>query len=227
MREVNLLTYADANYAELQKKLANDAVKTNAFDKIYLRTRVDLESTEFYNQNQTLLNESRGAGYWAWKPYYILETLKEMQEDDILVYMDCGDGFLDTTNMYSFLVNKMENCNMLLTLGAYRNSDWTRRDCFVHMGCDTEEFHNTIQVEAGIIVVKKTAHTVDILNKWLYYCTIPSIVTDQDNICGLPNLEGFKDHRHDQSILTNLKVKHKITSTNEMRMFIECNKNIL
>src|SRR5205823_2371810 len=37
-------------------------------------------------------------------------------------------------------------------------------------------------------------------------------ITDDMNECGLPNLPRFREHRHDQSILTNLCVKHKISS---------------
>jgi hypothetical protein len=40
------------------------------------------------------------------------------------------------------------------------------------------------------------------------YCRDPRVVSDQPNRCGLPNLPGFIAHRHDQSILTNLVVKH-------------------
>jgi hypothetical protein len=30
----------------------------------------------------------------------------------------------------------------------------------------------------------------------------PAVLTDAPNVCGLPNLEGFVEHRHDQSVLT-------------------------
>ena len=36
------------------------------------------------------------------------------------------------------------------------------------------------------------------------------ILCDGPNVCGLPNLDGFRDHRHDQSILTILAIKHGI-----------------
>ena len=38
----------------------------------------------------------------------------------------------------------------------------------------------------------------------------PRILCDGPNTCGLPNFEGFRDHRHDQSITTILAMKHGI-----------------
>ncbi len=48
------------------------------------------------------------------------------------------------------------------------------------------------------------------LREWLEYCSDLRVITDDPNTCGLPNLDGFRSHRHDQSILTNLTLKHEI-----------------
>jgi hypothetical protein len=52
----------------------------------------------------------------------------------------------------------------------------------------------------------------------------PNIITDIENITG-PNLHGFKDHRHDQSVLTNLAIKHNLNINRLLRNFITCNVN--
>jgi hypothetical protein len=46
---------------------------------------------------------------------------------------------------------------------------------------------------------------------------------DGENLCGLPNFPDFDSHRHDQSILTNLKTKYGITTNESIRSYIECN----
>ena len=107
--------------------------------------------------------------------------------------------------------------------GAYKNSDWTKRDCFELMNAYTEKYHNAIQVEAGIIVCKKTKFSLDAMSIWLEYCKIPQIITDMPNTCGKDNLPGFQDHRHDQSILTNIMIDLQLPCTDEMRQFITCN----
>ena len=33
---------------------------------------------------------TRGGGYWIWKPYIISKMLEQINENDILVYIDAG-----------------------------------------------------------------------------------------------------------------------------------------
>jgi hypothetical protein len=51
---------------------------------------------------------------------------------------------------------------------------------------------------------------VKIVEEWLTYCMDPRIITDQDNTCGQPNLPEFRDHRHDQSVISLLVAKYRI-----------------
>ena len=34
--------------------------------------------------------QPRGGGYWVWKPWIIVDTLRQMKENDVLVYVDSG-----------------------------------------------------------------------------------------------------------------------------------------
>ncbi len=219
--KLHLLTYADGNYTEKQTELNFRALELKCFDYIWLKEPQDVWSTKFYEENQKILEMERGAGYWLWKPFLIMETLKRMEDGDVLVYMDAGDWI--TADPAPFLRDKMQNCGILLTLGSYSNAHYTKRDCFIGMACDDPEYHNAIQVEAGIIVLKKCEASIALVSRWLEYARVASIITDIPNSLGKPNLPGFIDHRHDQSILTNLKVKHNLIATNEMRQFITCN----
>ena len=46
---------------------------------------------EFWNNHsEFILANKRGYGYWLWKPYLIMKTLEQMNDNDILVYADCG-----------------------------------------------------------------------------------------------------------------------------------------
>ena len=42
------------------------------------------------------------------------------------------------------------------------------------------------------------------------YCADERCVSDIPNQCGLENLDGFQDHRHDQSIITLLQLKYNL-----------------
>lgn len=218
--KINFVTFSDNKYKTRQEFLTEQAEKT--FDVVHKYKREWLTGTSFYRDNQSILDQERGAGFWLWKPFIILETFKTMNDGDVLLYLDSGDTF--TNNVVSFIKKYFSDKNneIILTSGVYTNMDWTKRDCFILMECDESKFHNTIQLEAGILAIKKTDIMVNFVEEWLGYCKNANIITDIKNIHG-ENFSSFKEHRHDQSVLTNLAVKHGISGTTALRQFITCN----
>ena len=95
--KVILLSYATKEYS-LARKLLNFTGRLCGADKIIALSRKDLVKTGFYQQHKSILDQPRGAGYWLWKPYYILETLKKLEENDILIYADAGLFFKKKSN---------------------------------------------------------------------------------------------------------------------------------
>jgi hypothetical protein len=78
------------------------------------------------------------------------------------------------------------------------------------MNCDKKKYWNSPQITAGISFWKKNQQTINFLNEWLFWCKNLNVITDEPNICKLPNLNEFQDHRHDQSVLTNLVIKNNL-----------------
>ncbi len=232
MSKIIFINYADANYVSKQFELCRIAKESGQFDEIAPYTKASIMANEpFYEKHKSILDEKRGAGFWLWKSAIILDALHNAQENDIIVYVDCGDIFSseDLPQLREFLLGATKDTptqdkDFLLTDGAFPNYQYTKRDCFVLMDADEEKYYRAIQVEAGIIVVKNTLRSRCIVEEWMNYCTDRRIVTDDENTCSV-NYEGFIDHRHDQSILSILKIKHNLYSSNEMRRFIFCNHN--
>ena len=52
----------------------------------------DALDDEFVNKYLNILKHERGGGYWLWKINIINKTLKEMKDNDILLYMDAGSS---------------------------------------------------------------------------------------------------------------------------------------
>jgi hypothetical protein len=92
----------------------------------------------------------------------------------------------------------------------HQNSRWTKRDTFVLMDCDTDECHTGRQVYGGLNLWKKTPANVAFAREWLKNCQDPRLITDEPNTVTQPNLPDFQDHRHDQSILSVMALKHKV-----------------
>jgi len=150
-----------------------------------------------YPEARSIFNARKGGGYWAWKPLIILDAL---ETDPEVLYLDSSVVPQNKESIFD-LMNKTDKVSAVDT--GYINGDWTKRDCFRAMECDDEKFWNAYQVWAGVIFSKISGKCI--LEEWRRYCLIESIVTDKPSLDNLPN---FKDHRHDQSILTNLLIKH-------------------
>jgi hypothetical protein len=212
MSNIVLLTFADQKF-ELRRELT---VSSSLFaNKILSYSPMDIVDTDFAQKNFDILNNDRGCGYWLWKPYIILEALKNCQSDEIICYCDSGDLIAEET------VNKakkhLEDNPFFLVGGNFKNSHWTKRDCFVLMDCDEEKYWNAGQTYASISMWSKSDDSISFVEEWLAYCENKNILTDEPNICGKDNLDGFSDHRHDQSVLSNLVIKHNIKTFKEVQ----------
>ena len=189
------------------------ALEHGGVDDAVSWTRQRLMATDFYRHNATILSAPRGAGYWAWKPYVILEALRELDEGEFVFYSDVGrgDGYRLGRSLSPLLAwtgtHGQGALPGVVVPGFGRSAQWTKRDCFVYMYCDEPRFWNHAQVQATYSVWQKRAPVLRLLEQWLACCCDARLVTDAPNVSGMDNLPSFRDHRHDQSILTNLVVR--------------------
>lgn len=214
---IHFLTYSDENYRDKQERLVNLAY--DKFDCI-VESRDSLTSTDFYEKNKQILDETRGAGYWLWKPYLIYEHLSLINDGDVLFYLDSGDMF--KPELLSDLESIMTDRDYIFTPGAFEQKYYTKGDCFYLMGCNSDKYKNRLQLEAGILVFRKTPKILKFAKEWLEFCRNPQILTDTPNLF-LENCPGFVDHRHDQSILTNLVERENFSADPIMRRYVKCN----
>ena len=218
----------DLDLVNRQKLLNLTASQFANIDKTIAWTRDDLLETEFYKNNKIILDNPRGSGYWAWKPYIILETLKKSNPDDWVIYCDVGKPFRRGSEERAgnnSIGNAIYTPVDALIDYAQKNQGftpgvwiphyglahiWTKRDCFVGMDCDSSEYHYSPHIQAGSSAWSNSDESIAILTEWLKWCCDPKIISDDDNTLGKPNSKRFRDHRHDQAILSNLVVKNRI-----------------
>lgn len=205
---IYLISFATQEFKYSQKILKISALR-NGVDKVFLFNRKKLEKTVFYIKNKEVLDEKRGAGYWLWKPYYILEILKELKDNDYLIY---SDSAIEVKHNIKPLIDIVCKKEMLLFAegGLHPNSQYTKRDCFVLMNCDLKKYWRSNQLLASIQIYKKTKKSIRFLEGLLKFSENPNIITDIPNIAGKNNFSNFIDHRHDQSVLSLFALKNKI-----------------
>ena len=96
---------------------------------------------------------------------------------------------------------------MFFEVFGHTDSTWTKRDVFIALDCDSEEYYNTTPRMGTFILIKKTNQSVAFIDEYVKYSQNGNLITDAPNEMGYPNYEGFRENRHDQSILSLLSKK--------------------
>lgn len=201
------INYSDENFRKSQKMNTKTAYKKGKVDKVIEYSPKDIDN-KFYKENEKILSQKRGGGYWLWKPYIISETMKDLKDGDYLFYCDSGAIYV---NNVKYLINDLENSGqdiMIFELPLLEKQ-WTKMETFKKMECENEIFFNTNQRLATYILFKVSNKSKKFINQYFEYCKNEEIITDYFNK-DIKQCESFIAHRHDQSILSLLSKKHKI-----------------
>jgi len=191
-----------------QKRL-NASAKFFGINNIFSFKYEELLNTKFFSENKRILGQRKGLGYWLWKPYIILEVLKKANDGDILIYSDSGIEIIGDLSPLIKLVRTTEGV-LVFNNCDYTNNIWTKRDCFVLMDCDNENYWFGPHIEGAFQVYQKNKFSLSFVEEWLNYGKNENIITDLPNVTGFNNIEGYREHRWDQSILSNLVIKHNL-----------------
>ena len=199
---IHLVCFADERFRHAQQRPIASALR-HGVGQIHAFSTADLRQTDFYAKHKPTLDMSRGAGYWLWKPYYILRVLNEVKTGDFVWYMDSGTELLGPVGQLADVCSSAGGVLLFRNHGR-PNKYWTKRDCFVLMGCDSEKYYEADQVNAafsGFIAGPAATHFVE---EWLWHCTDPRKLTDMANECCKPELPDYLAHRDDQPICSLL-----------------------
>lgn len=214
-----LVNYAHKTHHHSQISNSQSGLSVGGFDEVFSYGYSDLDE-EFKGKNQKILEQDRGAGYWLWKPYVIKKALDNIKNDEILFYSDSGITFIKPIDELITIMDTSDEKIILFELEDFHpNKRWTKRDCFVLMGLDSEPFLSHPQLLASYILMRKNEFVVSFVNEWLTFAQDYRILTDSPNECGLNNYEEFYDHRHDQSILSLLGRKYNLTNIPDISQY--------
>lgn len=213
-----LINYAHKKYYKSQEINSKSGLEKGGFTESIKFGFNDIDDN-FKKENQHILSQQKGAGYWLWKPYIILETLRNISENDIIFYCDSGSFFVGNFNDYLFNRCFDDEKGIILFNGNYPNYEYTKRDCFYYMGCDENKYTQGNHLTASFQLVRKTDFTLNFYSEHLNFSKDYRISTDSPNECGLNNHNGFIAHRHDQSILSLLSIKYGVTLLEDISQY--------
>ena len=218
------ISYGSEQYdkqLEYNGKSALEIAKVNEF---YGYKPKDIDH-DFREKNKYILEKGRGNGYWLWKPYFLYKTLKEkLDYGDYLIYSDAAIMYVDLAQkLVDFL--KEKKLDMYLHRLPHLERQYTKRDAFILLGVDQPFYAETGQFNAAFQIYRKTKFTEFFLAEYLYYAQDKRIITDDANELGVGNYDDFRDHRHDQSILSLLTKKYGQVNANKTNLDINLIKN--
>lgn len=205
-----LINYADSGYFNAQAFNSKTAINVAGFDEVIKYGKHSL-SENFLKKHSRHFEYKRGVGYWSWKPEIILDALNKINYGDILMYSDSGCHFINSMNpIFERLENS--NNNLLCFNLAQIEKDWNKRDCFINLNCDLPEYTDTKQIMGTFLLCKKNDFVFYIINEWQKYTSDFHMIADETiSPSKAPNYPSFKEHRHDQSLLSLICKKNKVS----------------
>jgi hypothetical protein len=202
----------EINYIEAGQRLLNQSKTLDIFSNHKLYTEHDLKNdNDFWTQHSSFIQtQKRGYGYWLWKPYIIKKAMAEMQDGDTLLYLDCGCELTvnkkDKLKEYLELVKKEY---IIVTSSGCREDLFNKMDLIINMNMLDDIYLKADQTQAGAILFYVCEKTRSIVDEWYNLGCDYHNIDDTPSL--IPNVSGFIEHRHDQSIFSLLLQKHKIS----------------
>lgn len=203
---IYLINYANKKYRKCQKLNTKTAYKKGKVDRVINYSDDDIDP-KFRKEHNNILSVHKGNGYWLWKPYFIYKTLCDIDFGDYLMYCDSGAYFINDVHL---LIDCMERDNQDLMCFEIDTieKDWSKRDAFILMDADEKKYYSTKQREGGFVLIKKTKNTMKFSREYLDYSCDYRIISDDSNVMGKENYDGFVENRHDQTVYSILSKKY-------------------
>lgn len=199
------ITYGGADYEETTEKIDTACHAQNidftCYDDLWLRKQ-DFFYT-FGNQWLWKTEWKRGDGWFAWKPYIIMDALSKADHGDVILYTDADTYPVGRIDSFREISDQR-----LFQAGDYQNRQWCKRDCSIVMGQDDDKYLDAPAGNAAVCAFRKGSwSTQQFLAEWLTYAVNPKANTlDESTIA--PEKPGFIEHRAEQAILTMLAHKY-------------------
>ncbi len=206
------ISYGDSKYFIHRKRIAFQAKSFSFFDHIQIYNRNDI-SKEFSEKYKYIFNQKKGGGYFIWKIFMILEQLNNMEEQDILLYVDSGctlnKNGKDRLVEYFDMLHNSNKSMLLFRSPNLIEREWATSEAlnFFNFEKDSIEATSTSFI-ATAYFIKKTDFSIKFFQEYLNIINSDNnLITDfyantrvQENY--------FKAHRWDQTILSLMSKKH-------------------
>lgn len=221
---IKFITYGDDRFRLSRDRIVEEVQQLNFFDSTEIHTDLTIKKLDQFNTAMSnpdfewVFTRSRGGGYWMWKPLIIHYELQKLKPDDILVYADAGCTVPPGSETVARLERYVENTRAHETgVQTWRGTSraavvkkWTKADVLDHFGVlHDKQTHQLPMRGGGRQIIRKCGQSMEIFKLWWDTAlNHPNLFSDRPS--EIPNLPGFKGHRHDQSIWTLIAKQYNV-----------------
>lgn len=210
MATTHLIMFGDSKFQKSIELLMSEAEKSGVFSSVKAYKETDLSPSilEFAKENR------RGFGYWSWKPFVISKAMKEKPIGDIILYMDVGctihhsSEALDQFHLLTTKVMEDDNHRLAFYSKDHIEETWCKADLLQYLNCNSDKFRKSVQIEGGQLYFLNSDANQRFVQKWLEIAQMDNGHMIDDTPSRILNTKSFKEHRHDQAILSLLFKKY-------------------
>ena len=204
---IRLITFTDSNMTISAERLKESALKFGV-DSVFTYSPY-LFDQSFEYLIKPLLKDSRGYGWWLWKPYILLDAIQTLKDGDILIYSDAGQEVIADLRSMTELMDE----DIMFFTNGFQHSHWCKMEVmeaicpefFPEKNWPDNNYQDYKQVQASFIFFKVNESTRKFIQEWYAWSIMPGLI---DNTPRGEQFPEFAEHRHDQAILTCLQIKY-------------------
>lgn len=220
MSKIYGISYASRHFDDRYNNITKLGNQCGLFDTFKCFKEQDIDN-DFKEKYKEVWNMSqRGGGYWIWKPYIISQMLEQINDNDILVYIDAGCHINITPESKQRFYEYINMCNnshsgLLRFQLTHQEKHFTNRKTIQYFknkfNINDEimyKYLDNFQLLNGIMLMKKNEFSINFFNNCLNILNDdPKLYTDiytNSHNNSNSNSNTIEKHRHDQSIMSLL-----------------------
>jgi len=213
----NKFQYRAASY-RLQKEIKQISFINNVYFYNEKKLFNILEKSYSDIANEIYLEKtSKGFSFWVWKPIIILETLKLVPENSILLYLDIGCNLKKSDYLWGEIEAKVKK-HKIISAYSYGHGfrqhgemelKWAKSEIFHQLKISYAD-QITPQYQATWIMFINNATNREFVRKWKEYCTKNNLQLVRPANKELLQENLLIENKHDQAIFSCLLKKERI-----------------
>ena len=198
-----------AKYAPTLSRLKKQAEEIGIFKSINMFTEDNIfQACPALEEYRELMKSSLGYGYWIWKFHLISKLLQEINEGEVLLYLDAGCSLNPSgLKRMRFYYDQVLQTGGLAFKGRTSNSfehHFTKQDTYTRIIGDDNTHYDTPQVHATVMFFRSDRENLSFANEIMKIFREDNHHHFDDSPSALPDGPKFRGHRHDQSVFSLL-----------------------